>query len=114
MSQVRLLLDANLSWRSVAELKPYFDDCQHVDKTDMKSPAKDSEIWEYARTNSYMIVTNDEDFLHLSTLKGFPPKVILLRTGNQSRRFIEQILINLKGQILEFATSDDYGLLEFI
>ena len=29
-----------------------------------------------------MIVTKDEDFHHLSVLRGAPPKVVWLRTGN--------------------------------
>jgi len=112
--QIRLLLDANLSWRSVAVLKNYFDECSHVDNIDLPIPARDAEIWEYARKHEMLIVTNDEDFLHLSVIKGFPPKVLLLRTGNQSRKYIEQILINMKGQIIAFVNSSEYGLLEFI
>jgi predicted nuclease of predicted toxin-antitoxin system len=61
-----------------------------------------------------LIVTNDEDFLHLSVVMGFPPKVLLLRTGNQSRRFVEQILINMKNQIKTFVESLEYGVLELI
>ena len=61
-----------------------------------------------------LIVTNDEDFLRLSIFKGFPPKVLLLRTGNQSRRFIEQILIDKKDQIKIFVESSEYGILELI
>ena len=40
-----------------------------------------------------IIVTNDEDFLNLINLKGFPPKVILLKTSNQSNNYIESLLI---------------------
>jgi predicted nuclease of predicted toxin-antitoxin system len=61
-----------------------------------------------------LIVTNDEDFIYLSTFKGFPPKVLLLRTGNQSRKFIEQILINMKNQIQIFVESSEYGVLELL
>ena len=41
--QILLLLDANLSWRSVAVLKIHFDDCLHVDDTELPIPAKDIE-----------------------------------------------------------------------
>jgi predicted nuclease of predicted toxin-antitoxin system len=112
--QVLLLLDANLSWRSVAKLKNHFDDCSHVDNIGLSVPAKDTEIWNYAQKQEMLIVTNDEDFLRLSTFKGFPPKVLLLRTGNQNRRFVEQILINMKEQIKSFVESSDYGILELI
>ena len=112
--QIRLLLDANLSWRSVAKLKIHFDDCFHVDNIGLLVPAKDMEIWNYARKHEMLIVTNDEDFLHLSTFNGFPPKVLLLRIGNQSRKIVEQILINTKEQIKIFIESSEYGILELI
>jgi predicted nuclease of predicted toxin-antitoxin system len=112
--EIRLLLDANLSWRSVKTLKEHFDDCCHVDNTGLSVPAQDTEIWEYARKNNFLVVTNDEDFLYLSTIKGFPPKILLLKTGNQSRKYIEQILIKTKEQILAFVTSSEYGVLELI
>jgi len=60
--QTRLLLDANLSWRSVSILKQYFDDCCHVDDIGLSVPAKDTEIWEYAKQQEMIIVTNDEDY----------------------------------------------------
>ena len=112
--KILLLLDANLSWRSVAVLKTYFDDCCHVDDIGLSVPAKDTEIWDYALKRGMLIVTNDEDFWYLSILKKFPPKVVLLRTGNQSRKFIEQILINAKNQIKEFVESSEYGIIELV
>ena len=112
--QLLLLLDANLSWRSIATLKNHYDDCFHVDDIGLSIPAKDTEIWNYARKNGMIVVTNDEDFLHLFLLKGAPPKILLLKTGNQSRKFIEQILINKKDQIKTFVESSEYGILELI
>ena len=112
--RIRLLLDANLSWRSVSVLKNYFDDCSHVDDMGLFVPAKDTQIWEYAKEREMLIVTNDEDFLHLSIVKGFPPKVLLLRTGNQNRKYIEQILINIKTQISIFMESTEQCVLEII
>lgn len=79
---MKLLLDANLSWRLVERLKPQFADCVHVDRTGLAVPAKDLEIWIYALQHDFIIVTNDDDFLDLARVKGFPPKVVLLRTGN--------------------------------
>ncbi|MCL2435724.1 MAG: DUF5615 family PIN-like protein [Lentimicrobiaceae bacterium] len=111
---ITLLLDANLSWRSLTVLKNHYADCYHVDDVGLSIPAKDTEIWDYAKKRNMLIVTNDEDFLYLSTLKDFPPKVLLLRTGNQSRKFIEETLINMKKQIQIFMESSEYGILELI
>ena len=90
---MKLLLDANISWRLTNKLKSHFTGCFHVDHIGLTLPAKDIEIWNYALTNDLIIVSNDNDFLNLADAKGFPPKVILLRTGNQSTKFIEQLLI---------------------
>jgi predicted nuclease of predicted toxin-antitoxin system len=111
---MKLLLDANLSWRMVAVLKQQFDDCFHVDSIGVDVPARDSEIWDYARKNNLIIVTNDEDFIDFMNVKGFPPKVILLKTGNQSRLFITNLLISRKNEILVFSTSSEVGLLEIV
>ena len=111
---LRLLLDANLSWWSVAALKAHFDDCFHVDSIGLSVPAEDTEIWDYAKESKSLIVTNDEDFLHLSMFRGFPPKVLLLRMGNQNRKYIEQVMINAKDQIKVFMESSEYGILEII
>ncbi len=74
---MNLLLDANLSWRMVSTLKQHFTNCFHVDEIGLQLPAKDEEIWKYAKSNDLIIVTNDQDFLNLAALRGFPPKLIL-------------------------------------
>ena len=109
---IKLLLDANVSWRLSAKLKSHFEDCLHVDHIDLKIPASDIEIWNYALKNELMIVTNDDDFINLLNFKGYPPKIILLKTGNQSNRFIEMILIKHKEDINSFYNNDEVGLLE--
>lgn len=109
---MNLLLDANISWRLVAKLKLHFQDCFHVDNIGLSTPAKDIEIWNYALLNKCIIVTNDDDFFDLASLKGFPPKIVMLRTGNQSNDFIAQCLVNHKDDIYELFKSEDYGVIE--
>jgi predicted nuclease of predicted toxin-antitoxin system len=111
---MKLLLDANLSWRMLPILKQHFDDCLHVDSIGLAIPARDSEIWDYAKKNDLIIITNDEDFIDFINVNGFPPKVILLKTGNQSKLFITNLLIQRKDDILSFSTSSELGLLEII
>ena len=98
----------------VPVLKQHFDDCFHVDSLGLTVPAKDSEIWDYARKNNLIIVTNDEDFIDFMNVKGFPPKVILLKIGNQSRLYITNLLIQRKDEILAFINSAEVGLLEIV
>jgi predicted nuclease of predicted toxin-antitoxin system len=109
---MKLLLDANISYKIADALKFHFEDCVHVNFIGLSSPAKDIEIWNYAFEKEFMIVTNDEDFLYFMMVKKFPPKLILLRTGNQSSVAVKNILINHKGAINDLYHSSVYGLLE--
>lgn len=109
---MKLLLDANISWRLCRDLEDHFDEVRHVDTIGLDVPAKDREIWAWADQNNFLIVTNDEDFLDLIMLKGFPPKVLLLRTGNQSNQYIKNLLIEHKEDILSLSASVNFGILE--
>ncbi|GHT37439.1 hypothetical protein FACS189435_2440 [Bacteroidia bacterium] len=111
---IRLLLDANLSWKSVAILQEYFAGCFHVDNIGLPIPAKDNEIWDYAKKNDLIIITNDKDFMELQVTQGFPPKVVWLKTGNQTRKYLEYLLIKMKDEILMLYQTNEYGLLEII
>jgi predicted nuclease of predicted toxin-antitoxin system len=84
-----------------------------VNRTNLQKPAKDIEIWNYAAANGYIIVTQDSDFLNLFETKGYPPKIVLLRTGNMDRKKAEEILVQAKLSIEDLEKSD-YGLLEII
>lgn len=76
-------------------------------------PADDSAIWEWAKRNEYiLIVTNDEDFKHLVERLGFPPKIVLLRTGNQSTQFVARVLEQHRADLHELFASDEVGILE--
>ena len=110
---MKLLLDANLSWRLTAPLSNQFGECIHVNQTSLPKPAKDIEIWNYAAASRYIIVTQDSDFLNMFEAKGYPPKIILLRVGNIGRKEAEEILTQAKTSI-EDLEMNDYGLLEII
>jgi predicted nuclease of predicted toxin-antitoxin system len=112
---MNLLLDANLSWRMTGVLQQHFALCLHVDHLpELTPPASDTEIWNHAKENNLIIVTNDQDFVDLVNLKGFPPKVILLRTRNQSRLFLCNLLIQRKPEIELLEKSGETGLLEIV
>ena len=53
---MKLLLDANISWRLIPILKKYFGECIHADDiSELEFPAKDTKIWQYAKDNGYTI-----------------------------------------------------------
>jgi predicted nuclease of predicted toxin-antitoxin system len=60
---MKLLLDANLSWRLVNKLKTHFEDCFHVDHVELSVPATDTEIWNYALDNHLIIVAKGRKLL---------------------------------------------------
>jgi len=110
---MKLLLDANVSWRLVSILKEHFGECVHVDDIPgFDFPAKDTKIWQYAKDNGYTVITHDNDFNDLMAIRGFPPKIVWLRTGNCSRKYTADLLIRSKQVILDLLISEESGLLE--
>jgi predicted nuclease of predicted toxin-antitoxin system len=112
---MKFLLDANVSWRLTLVLKEHFGECTHVDNiAELIFPAKDSKIWQYAKDNGFTIITRDNDFNDLVAVKGFPPKIVWLRTGNHSWKVTADLLVRSKQLIKEFLQSDEYGVLEIV
>ena len=90
---MKLLLDENLSRRMALLISSHYPGSSQVALLGLEH-ASDSAIWAYARQHDWVIVTKDSDFIDLSTLYGQPPKVILLKTGNQSWQAAAQTLID--------------------
>ena len=110
---MKILLDANISWKLVDKLEAIYGECAHVDLVGLNVPADDIDIWNYALKNNYVIITKDNDFLNLMELRGFPPKIVLLKTGNNSSRGLLELLVNKKSMI-EDLIKNEYGLLEIL
>jgi len=64
---LKLLFDANLSPKLVTRLAELFPGSMHVFETGLASFTSDRTIVEYARTNGFVVVTADSDFLDLAT-----------------------------------------------
>lgn len=73
---------------------------------------QDIEIWEYAKTTDFCIITFDLDFIDLSTLKGSPPKIICLRTGNTATDNLIQKIRSEEKAIKTFLNSTEAVFLE--
>ena len=108
---MKLLLDHNLSHKLPARLADIFPDSTQTRLLDL-ARAKDSEIWFYARTRDFIIVSKDNDFAELAVLRGSPPKVIWLRIGNCSSGAVERLLRAHAALIEEFATDAERVVLE--
>jgi len=90
---MKLLLDENLSRRIVPFLQTAFPDSSQVALLGLES-ASDSEIWQYAKTNDFVIVTRDSDFQERSLVSGHPPQVVWLKIPNYSKSVVLNILLD--------------------
>ncbi|HEY2583748.1 MAG TPA: DUF5615 family PIN-like protein [Mucilaginibacter sp.] len=63
---------------------------------DVSDEVPDSEIWETALTNEYVILTRDKDFYYRAMQSRVFPKVVLFRLGNRrSKELFEYFIKNL-------------------
>lgn len=110
---MKLLFDANISYRVLKEIQSSFPGSVHVNSLILKD-TRDISIWNYAKQNDFTIVTFDEDFNELSTLKGYPPKIIWLRCGNTSTQNIAEKLKSNYNLVIAFLNEDseEQGCLE--
>lgn len=88
---MKLLLDHNISHKLVALLADVFPGSTQTRLLNFGRTG-DSQLWLFARTHDYLIVTKDRDVAELAILRGSPPKVIWLRVGNCKTSFVEQTL----------------------
>jgi len=110
---MRFLFDQNISHRILSLLPEQFSGSTSVKKEGLIN-AYDKHIWDYARLNNYMIVTQDSDFNDLSTLLGFPPKIIWIRTGNLTTKAILDILVDNYSDLQKFESDNELGCFEII
>lgn len=108
---MKFLFDQNISFRILKKLPLVFQSSSHV-KTEGLMNSSDYEIWEYAKAKDFIIVTQDSDFNDLYLLKGFPPKILWLKTGNLQTSELALILEKRQNLIIEFYTNEDLGCLE--
>ena len=103
---MKLLLDENLSPRLTELLSDLYPNSVHVHQLGLGA-ANDSDIWEYAKTHSLVIVTKDADFAERSVLASDPPKILWLRIGNCATGEIARLLrlhAEAVGVFLEYDT----------
>jgi predicted nuclease of predicted toxin-antitoxin system len=110
---MKLLLDENLSRRLVPFLQHDFPDSSQVVLLGMES-ASDKEVWQKAKDEGYVIVTRDADFQELSLVWGQPPKVIRLKTLNQSRAATLKVLLDYREVITESLIDHDLASVEIV
>jgi len=77
---VKLLFDENLSPQLVEALADLHPGSQHVHDHGLGA-SDDREVWEYAKSHGFAVVTKDLDFYNRSMRAGAPPKSDLDTAG---------------------------------
>ena len=108
---MKLLFDQNISFRVLRLLPDNFSDSRHVRSVGLND-CDDAEIWQFAKQNDFTVVTFDADFFDISVLKGFPPKIVWLRTGNLTTSEIAECIILNYSDIISFIDNSDQSCLE--
>lgn len=108
---IKLLLDENISFKVAKGINAFFEEVKHLSDLRLIN-SNDIDIWQYAKNNEYSIITFDSDFIDLSVLYGFPPKVIWLRMGNSSTHEVISKLSENQLIISEFLLHPENGFLE--
>jgi predicted nuclease of predicted toxin-antitoxin system len=107
---VKLLLDENLSRRLVLRLADLFPESAHVGLVGLLQ-ASDEDVWKFARSNNFAIVTADADFYELATTLGFPPKVLWLRACDYPTAVAESLIRGQAIRIVEFLQDSERAVL---
>ena len=110
---MKLLLDENLSRRLVPFLQHDYPGSSQVVLLGLES-ASAREVWQKAKDDGYVIVTRDADFQELSLVWGQPPKVVRLRTLNQTRAATLKVLLDNREWIAESLLTHGLASVEII
>lgn len=107
---MKFLIDENLSDKLVARLDAVYPGTKHVKQVGLSAKA-DTDLWELASKNGFIILTQDDDFAEMSMMRGAPPKVVHLAMGNHTTKEWLAIIQSNAVAISHFAADPDTGLL---
>lgn len=110
---MKLLFDQNISHRLLNSIRDIFPDAVQVRELGLENQS-DKQIWEFAKEHHFLIVTFDADFYDFSLVWGHPPKIIWLRTYNQTTKNVEEILRKHLQTIQVFYNDSNLACLEII
>ncbi len=88
---MKFVIDAQLPYALSMHLKQKGFDVIHTDDLPNKELTTDNEIREISVKEDRIVVTKDSDFLDSYYIKGIPPKLLLVSTGNIKNK----VLFNL-------------------
>jgi len=108
---IKLLFDQNLSYRLVKRVEATYPNSVHIASIGLDK-SSDIDVWNYAKTHGFVIVTKDSDFNDLSTLYDFPPQIIWLKLGNSSVDAAQAVLLKYREYITTTILESSIGIIE--
>ncbi len=110
---MKLLFDQNISFRILRKIGTHFPNATQVRLEGLEN-SSDKEIWAFARKKQLIIVTFDSDFYEFSVIWGAPPKIIWIKSLNQTTQAISDLLLEHKTSILDFEKDKSINCLEIV
>lgn len=105
---MKLLFDQNISFRILNKIQTFYPNAYQVRELQLENKS-DVEIWNFAKSEQFTIVTFDADFFEISNLQGHPPKIIWLRFGNTTTVNIAKVLLDKYQFIKDFIENQEYS-----
>lgn len=107
---MKLLFDENLSERLVKLVAEDYPGSAHIEQV-LGRRQTDEDIWNFARSSGYAIVSKDNDFRQRAFLSAPPPKVIWLAVGNAGTDEIAALLRLRAADVKRFEVTEEEALL---
>ena len=103
---MKLLFDENLSPDLPHLLRDLYPGSEHVYNLNFTGK-RDLVVWGHAADYDFVVTSKDKDFLTLSERFGFPPKLILVKSGNAHTSRVESDLRSNYEELQGFYFSDE-------
>ncbi len=107
---MKLLFDQNLSHRLAGQLAAEYPASAHVRDVGLAA-ASDPDIWSFAGSQGFVIVSKDTDFQQRALLHGHPPKVVWVRLGNCTTAAVAALLRSRLADIEAFGADPSASFL---
>jgi len=103
---VRFIVDAQLPPALVGFIEDDGHEAIHVSELGLES-ASDQRIWQTAAEQNAVIITKDEDFIRLRSLRSDGPAIVWVRIGNTTRPALLRIFrVNFRKIVAALAAGD--------
>ena len=104
---MKFIVDAQLPRRLARELAAAGHDAVHTLSLAKGNRTPDRDITSIATLENRVVVTKDEDFVTAFLLRGAPPKLLLISTGNISNDALSHLVsVNLTALVATLAEHD--------